>query len=201
MMNPESRKQKAESGRGFTLIESLVAIAILMLSVAGPLYAADRAIVAASIARDQLTASYLAQEAIEHVRLLRDNAYLSQYKDNAASASSAGWGDFQSAIEGQCLMSASRVCSVDTSVAPDRYGFGPSASVYTCGSTCAPLQYVDNIWAPYTQSSGGATTRFTRTLQVSPVTSSDEYIVSTVTWNYRGTTYTVKITDHLTPWQ
>ena len=47
---------------GFTLIEALVAVAILALAVAGPLYAANRALVAAGIARDRLTASYLAQE-------------------------------------------------------------------------------------------------------------------------------------------
>ncbi|MDE1919730.1 MAG: prepilin-type N-terminal cleavage/methylation domain-containing protein, partial [Patescibacteria group bacterium] len=50
------------STKGFTLIEAMVAVTIVTLAVAGPLFTAGRAIIAAQISREQLTASYLAQE-------------------------------------------------------------------------------------------------------------------------------------------
>jgi len=61
-----------ENTHGFTLIETLIAVTILTFAVSGPLYTAGRALVAAEIARDQLVASYLAQEGVESVRAMRD---------------------------------------------------------------------------------------------------------------------------------
>ncbi|MDP2651914.1 MAG: prepilin-type N-terminal cleavage/methylation domain-containing protein, partial [bacterium] len=67
------------TSRGFTLIETMVAITILTLAISGSFFTANSAIVAAETASDQLTASYLAQEGIEYVRLMRDNEYLAAY--------------------------------------------------------------------------------------------------------------------------
>ena len=82
-MTLEIGKQKTEIGqldiRGFTLTETMIAITILTFAVAGPLFTASRSIIAADIARDQLTASYLAQEGIEYVRMMRDNAMLRSF--------------------------------------------------------------------------------------------------------------------------
>lgn len=62
--------------KGFTLIETMVAITILTVAVSGTFFVANSSINASSIARDQLTASYFAQEGIELVRQARDNNYL-----------------------------------------------------------------------------------------------------------------------------
>jgi prepilin-type N-terminal cleavage/methylation domain-containing protein len=57
---------------GFTLVEAMVAIAILSVSITGPLVIAEKGISSAIYSRDQVTASYLAQEAVEYVRNVRD---------------------------------------------------------------------------------------------------------------------------------
>jgi len=58
---------------GFTLVETLVAISILMLAVTGPLYYATESLKAATYAKDQITAFYLAQDAFEQIRKIRDD--------------------------------------------------------------------------------------------------------------------------------
>lgn len=64
--------KKVDTKKGLTLIETLVAIGILSLSIAGPLALSARGLVFAKFARDQITAFYLAQEAVEVVRNIRD---------------------------------------------------------------------------------------------------------------------------------
>ncbi len=61
---------------GFTLIETLVAISILMIAIAGPLTVAHKGLTSALYARDQMIASYLAQDAIEYIKNFRDNNVL-----------------------------------------------------------------------------------------------------------------------------
>lgn len=58
--------------KGFTLVETLIAIAVLSLAVTGPMTIAQKSISSAIYARDQITAYYLAQDAIEYVRNVRD---------------------------------------------------------------------------------------------------------------------------------
>ncbi len=59
--------------KGFTIIETLVAITILMISIVGPLTIAQKSLNAAIYARDQVTASFLAQDLMEMVKNNRDN--------------------------------------------------------------------------------------------------------------------------------
>ncbi len=59
--------------KGFTIVETLVAITVLMIAIAGPLVVASKGLFGASIAKNQMVASYLAQESMEVVKNTRDN--------------------------------------------------------------------------------------------------------------------------------
>lgn len=65
--------------KGFTLVETLVAITVLLLVIIGPMTIAQKGIQNAYYANDQITAMFLAQEAIEGVRELRDEKALEAY--------------------------------------------------------------------------------------------------------------------------
>lgn len=58
---------------GFTLIETLVAISILLIAVVGPMVLVSNGIKISYFARDQITAVYLAQDAMEALRFIRDS--------------------------------------------------------------------------------------------------------------------------------
>ena len=62
--------------RGFTILETLVAISILILAITAPLVIVAQALRSSYYARDQVTAYFLAQEAVEFLRNMRDNAGL-----------------------------------------------------------------------------------------------------------------------------
>ena len=66
------KKVKA-ANQGFTIVETLVAITILLVGVLGPLSIAANGIADGMFAKNQLTANYLAQEAIEMVINKRDS--------------------------------------------------------------------------------------------------------------------------------
>ncbi|MHB8710121.1 MAG: prepilin-type N-terminal cleavage/methylation domain-containing protein [Minisyncoccota bacterium] len=215
--------------KGFTLVEALVAVAIVALAIAGPMYSASRAIVAAEVAQQQLTASYLAQEGIEYVRSMRDDAYLYAYNYDLSSGGNAtldGWKDFlngnPSNIPGsikQCYKDAtknpngvSEVCSLDPSL-PMGTQNGDSLNPCVVGSNNCPLPLYLSSSNTYTTNSGSGTypiTPFTRDIEIEDVSGAatdlknnpvEIRIKSVVTWMFHGSSYSVTVTDHLTPWQ
>ena len=83
-----------KNSRAFTLVETLVAIAILMISISGPLAVAHKALTAALYAKDQSTASFLAQEGMEVIKNLKDNGavsggWLGWINDNLSNCNSS----------------------------------------------------------------------------------------------------------------
>ncbi len=67
---------------GFTIVESLVSITILIVAVLGPMVIISQALKISYFARDQMTSFYLSQEAIEYVRNIRDKTALTQSDPN-----------------------------------------------------------------------------------------------------------------------
>jgi prepilin-type N-terminal cleavage/methylation domain-containing protein len=61
---------------GFTLVEMLVAVAILVGSIVGPIFLAAQGIAVATEAKNRILAAYLADEAIEFVKNKRDGNLL-----------------------------------------------------------------------------------------------------------------------------
>mgnify|MGYP001617296435 CR=1 FL=1 len=78
-----TRDVKTGSGAGFTLIEAMVSISILLVGVTGAMTLASNSIATASYTRNKLTASLLAQEAIEAIQARRDSNLLGMTSNTA----------------------------------------------------------------------------------------------------------------------
>lgn len=65
--------------RGFTLVETLVAVSVLLLVVVGPLTITTRTTKSATFASEQVVAHFLAQEGLELAQKARDEFLLDHY--------------------------------------------------------------------------------------------------------------------------
>ncbi|MFT7565582.1 MAG: prepilin-type N-terminal cleavage/methylation domain-containing protein [Candidatus Paceibacteria bacterium] len=118
-MNIRNEKQN----KGFTLIETLVAIAILSVVIVAPIEFSRSSLLASFIARDQMVAHGLAQDAIETIR---------NVKDTNNQSIGNGW------LRGLDPCFNSKTCRVDNLV-------GNTVNVINCsGSVCPPLQTVES---------------------------------------------------------
>ncbi len=62
--------------KAFTLVETLVAIAVLMIAIAGPLTVSSQAYTAALDAKNQAIATFLAQATIEYINYTKNNDWI-----------------------------------------------------------------------------------------------------------------------------
>ncbi|MEK7179019.1 MAG: hypothetical protein AAB727_02060 [Patescibacteria group bacterium] len=157
---------------GFTLLESLVAITVVLLAVVGPLTIVSKNLSFARFARDQITAFYLAQEAVEFVRNTRDNNILS----------SQSWLNGLSA----CV---SGICMIDV----------PADAVTSCGGSCDPLKISAAGLYGYTT---GNRTIFTREVAISEISGNREATLDvTIRWEQGLLTRDFSIREHILNWQ
>lgn len=149
------RNNNCTTERGFTLIESLVAIAILITAILGPMSIAANSIASATYARDQATAFFLAQEGLEYVRNVRDTNALARV-------------DWLTGLSA-CVSS---VCVVDS----------PINTINACSGACPVVRY-DSTTNVYGYDMTWARTNFTRTIAITSTVPGREIIVSsTVAW-------------------
>ncbi len=134
--------------KGFTIVETLVAIAILMIAIAGPLSIASKGLTSAVYARDQMVATFLAQESMEKIVNVKDN----NIDYNLTAATPVPWTDGflcdstatcdADAAEGITLDSSSCSTSIDSYLPGCRLFFNPATSAYGRSSASAnPTQF------------------------------------------------------------
>jgi prepilin-type N-terminal cleavage/methylation domain-containing protein len=147
--------------RGFTLVESMVAISILSLAITGPLLIAQKGVASAIYARDQITAFYLAQEAVEYIRNVRDSNRIS----------GANW------LQSLAVCTGGATCFIDA-----RYSdFTSPQAVQVCPSNICPKINYDTASKLYTYSVG-TPTAFTRTIRIDNSVSNEALVEVTIAW-------------------
>ncbi len=91
---------KLNNNRGFTIVEMLIAVLIFSLSLTAIMTVASKSLKTSRNAEKQLTADYLAIEAIEVVHNLRDDAILRNYSISSWDLVFQGGGNIISDDEG-----------------------------------------------------------------------------------------------------
>lgn len=176
--------------RGFTLLETMVAITVLMISIVAPMTLASQSLNAAYYARNQITAYYLAQEAIEVVRNVRDANILTIANDGTANL-----------FDGICPSLAQ--CTSGYTFTVDALE-PPGQAIQACSGTCAPLQTNGTEYGQnYAGQSGWTPTVYTRTVTAKLVNANpDELRISVnVTWEQGSfQTQTFTISEDLYRW-
>lgn len=174
------QKLQQHTEKGFTFVETLVAIAILVLGVVAPLALTYQSLSASRIARNQITATFLAEEAIEYVRAIRDS--------NSLSGSSWLLGLEDCLTEGGCAI--------------DETGLD---KVFQCdpNTGCGPLLYNSETAVYSYEESGNATTSpFTRTTRITEtIVNQEANVAVTVSWRDGTTQRNVSIDEILFNWQ
>jgi type II secretory pathway pseudopilin PulG len=103
-----SVRRKVNLVSGFTLVEALVAISILMVAVTSPMMIAQKSLSTAILTKDQMTASFLAQDAIESVKNIRDEIAI-----NASSTTDWLINDSNPPTLAKCICTSDDECNFD----------------------------------------------------------------------------------------
>lgn len=183
------------SRRGFTLVETLVALAIFSVSILGLMSVLSQGISDTSYAKRKNIAAYLAQEGIEYMRNIRDTYVL--YSEDG----SIGWDVFKTK-----LISSPAKCHLDNGCYFDDQDLNynnqvqPITGIYMieCGVTCASLLY-DSDTGKYNYITGD-NSGFIRKIQVDLISGNELKISSTVFWTQGSGTYQMTFSENLFRW-
>jgi len=171
--------KKEIKSKGFTLVETLVAIAILMIAIAGPLSVANKSLTAALYARDQLIASYLAQEATEVIYNIRDN----NIKTGASFLDGLSPCFGNSSSPSYCDVTASNPASLIY-----------KGSAIDCTNGCQLYLNTNN---EYVSQSLGTKTPFRRYFYIEALDPGEARLTVIVTWNAGGVPNQIKVVTQL----
>ena len=169
--------------QGFTLLETMIAIAILLIAVVGPMSIIGGSLRNMYFVRDQMTAINLAQEGVEAVRQVRDTNFLK----GDAWAGGFGNGDCTGGLR----------CLVDTN----------PLVIHKCNGSCTATNLrvyqnpTDGLYHQYLAVPGGLTsTVFTRRVDTTQVSVNEYKVDVTVTWVTGSTPGTIVVSESIFRW-
>lgn len=178
ILHSNIRRHKKTTPRlvsGFTLIETLVAISILLMSISAPLTIASRGLASSFFARDQVIAFYLAQDAVEYIHNARDNNVLSD----------ANWLNGLPDTSGELF-------TVDTT----------DGTMSLCpGGGCAVLNYNDLTGFYGHTDLSGSPSIFTRSVSVQTINANEVIISVTISWSAGTFSRSFSVKENILNWQ
>lgn len=186
-------KIKKAKEEGFTLIETLVAVSIFLVSVVGMMTILSSGLSNTIAAKKKMTATFLAQEGIEYIRNLRDTyvLYWGNYTD--------GWNEFNN------RMIASSCATPEGCFYKDEgLNFNNSdlpildLQIEGCGGVC-PIIIYDASKSKYVSAgSGSENTTFRRTIKTEKINQDITKVTAIVSWD--NNTKSISFSENLFNW-
>lgn len=157
--------------KGYSLVEVMVAISILMISIIGPMTIAVKSYQSAQYSRQQNTAFFLAQEGITAVNTLRNNGGVDAY----TNASVDPWDWTTNPNIDECYEATG--CNID---------FRDSSlldNITDCSvaGACRLLFDADGARARY-QTNAGEESPYTRVITIELISAEEMQVESVVSW-------------------
>ena len=170
-----------QKNRGFSLVETLVAIAIFSASIIGLMSVLASGIADTNYARQKITATYLAQEGIEYIRNMRDT--------NALAG--GAWNNFTTSLN-SCVNKDS-ACGINNSVPTTDSRF-----IFSCSTGDCKLY--TNSGGFDTNSATGIDSGFTRKIWKETVNGDEVKIFSQVSWTQGSGLKDITLSEDLFNW-
>jgi prepilin-type N-terminal cleavage/methylation domain-containing protein len=166
--------------KGFTIVESLVAIAILVAAVTGTMTAVQTGISSYIITKEQITAFYLAQEGFEQLKNMRDQnslegrSWLFDIAEDADDPCFFGFKCMVSPVESVVATRCAGSCEV-LRQDPDEGFFG-----------------YDIDWTP---------TVYTREIELEPINQHEIAATVSITWSKGLINRSFRVRENILNWQ
>ena len=183
-LKTDSSKLKAI--RGFTLIETLVSLAIFSASIVALISVTASGVANTNFAKNKLTASYLAQEGVEMVRNIRDS-------NSLLGGNGIPWVPFTTSVFSSCT--PPNGCKIEPSANPLVATICQVTNGYGC-----QLNY--NSSGFYTYTTGSTASPFSRLITVQDALdgNNEVKVISTVSWNQGSSPKSVTYSENLFDW-
>lgn len=174
-------KKKLNHNRGYSLVEVLVAITVLLIALVGPLTVAQVGLKRAFNSREQTMSVFLAQEGTEALFKLREDAALGAFPNEFGNLPLV-WGAV-SGLAGRCT--EANPCGVKLEL----NGYLLPANFYNCSTSDCIIRYSAADRVPYRQGIPADTdttnTKYERTIVID-VNNDRAIIKTTVKWGTRA---------------
>ena len=154
LFNRASKNKKIKYGGGFTLVETLIAITILISAVVGPMVVVQKSLSSANFSKSQIISFHLAGEAIEYIRNKRDENTLS----------GVSWTNGLSECVG-------KKCAVDV----------VNDTISQCSENCPNLQF-DSANGFYGYDSNWGNSIFNRVVEIKSISEEELSVLVTIFW-------------------
>jgi prepilin-type N-terminal cleavage/methylation domain-containing protein len=197
MKSTPKQKIIGNGKRGFTLIESLVAISVLTVAITATFSAVQSGLSSSIEARDQVASFFLAQEAVEYVRNIRDENSLYN-SENPSSPRHWLFGLSENASDA-CYFG--KACIIDGAKS---LSF-PPASCPTGPGSCPNLRQDTNsasaTFGMYGNDPSWVETVFNREIELVDVVSGQEIsVIVRMTWSKGTFTKTFTVEESILNW-